>query len=95
MATGISLITPIGRNVQQNWESVLLGRSAISWLPDQYGKCRIGGRLPEYDLPETSFKSKIHSLASALAIDCVADSGLDFSALTTKEKWRTGVVVAN
>jgi len=78
LATGMSLITPIGRTVQQNWESVLLGKSAIRYLPDMYGKCKIGGRLPEYDLPETSFKSKIHSLAAALAVDCIEDSGIKF-----------------
>lgn len=42
-----------------------------------HGKCRIGGRLPDYDLPETSLKSKIHSLAKALAIDVIEDANID------------------
>jgi 3-oxoacyl-[acyl-carrier-protein] synthase II len=53
----MSLITPLGRTVEQNWQSVLQGKSAMTLLPDMFGKCRIGGRLPDYDLPETSFKS--------------------------------------
>lgn len=60
-----------------------------------HGKCRIGGRLPEYEFPETSLKSKIHSFAKALAIDCVEDAQFDFDSLSKKDKWRSGCIIAN
>ena len=74
VVTGMSMITPLGRTVQQNWDNVLASKSAIRYLHDMHGGCRIGGRLPEYDLPETSMKSKIHSLAKALVVDLFEDA---------------------
>ncbi len=95
LATGVSLITPLGRTVGQNWEAVIAGASSMQLLPDMHGKCRIGGRLPDYDLPETSFKTKIHSLAAGLAEDCVADAGIEFGRLSRQDRWRTGCILAN
>jgi 3-oxoacyl-(acyl-carrier-protein) synthase len=91
----MSVITPLGRTVQQNWDSILQGKSAIKLLPDMYGKCRIGGRLPDYELPETSFKSKIHSLAKALVVDLLEDASFNPLSLPDKDKWRTGCIIAN
>ena len=71
------MITPIGRTVKENWENLLKGKSAIKALPDMHGKCRIGGRLPEYEMPETTFKTKIHSLSKALAVDLLNDASFD------------------
>ena len=73
----MSLITPLGRTVEQNWNAILNSECAFDLLADQYGKCRIGGRLPDYKLPETSLNSKIHSLAKALAIDVIKDADID------------------
>jgi len=95
VATGMSMITPLGRTVQQNWESLLASKSAIRYLSDMHGKCRIGGRMPDYDLPETSMKSKIHSLAKALAVDLFEDAEFNPRSLTDREKWRTGCLLAN
>ena len=95
VATGMSMITPLGRTVQQNWESILASKSAIRYLSDMHGKCRIGGRMPDYDLPETSMNSKIHSLAKALAVDLFEDAQFNPRSLTDKEKWRTGCLLAN
>jgi 3-oxoacyl-(acyl-carrier-protein) synthase len=67
VVTGMSCLTPIGRNVKENWESALKGASAIMALPDMYGDCRIGGRLPHMNLPETSMGTQLHSLAKELA----------------------------
>jgi 3-oxoacyl-(acyl-carrier-protein) synthase len=77
VATGMSIITPLGRTVSENWENVLKSKSAITKLSDMHGECRIGGRLPDYDLPETSLKSNIHSLAKALAVDVIEDAKID------------------
>jgi 3-oxoacyl-(acyl-carrier-protein) synthase len=95
VATGLSLITPLGRTVAENWNNVLKSKSAIAYLHDQHGPCRIGGRLPEYDLPETSMKSLVHSLAKGLAIDVLEDAGVDLLAQSDYDKWRTGCLIAN
>jgi 3-oxoacyl-(acyl-carrier-protein) synthase len=34
VATGMSMITPLGRTVQQNWENLLASKSAIRFLND-------------------------------------------------------------
>jgi len=60
-----------------------------------YGKCRIGGRLPEYELPETSLKTQIHSLAKALAVDAIEDADIDLMGQSNADKWRTGCIMAN
>lgn len=95
MATGLSMITPIGRTLNENWVSVLNSKCAFALLPDQHGKCRIGGRLPDYELPETSMNSKIHSLAKALAIDVIEDAQIDLKGQSDRDKWRTGCLLAN
>jgi 3-oxoacyl-(acyl-carrier-protein) synthase len=95
VATGLSLITPLGRTVGENWQSVLDSKCAFTLLPDQYGKCRIGGRMPDYDMPETTLKTKIHSLAKALAIDVLEDAKIDLLAQSDRDKWRTGCLLAN
>lgn len=51
--------------------------------------------MPEYDLPETSLKTKIHSLAKALAIDVLEDAKIDLNGQSDKDKWRTGCLLAN
>ena len=71
------MITPLGRTVAENWQAVLDSKSAIRFIRDMHGPCKIGGRLPEYDLPETSMNSVIHSMAKALADDCVQDGKID------------------
>jgi 3-oxoacyl-(acyl-carrier-protein) synthase len=91
----MSMITPLGRTMKENWKAILDGKCAFTFLPDMTGPCRIGGRLPDYDLPETSFKTKIHSLAKALAIDVVEDAQIDLINQSDKDKWRTGCLLAN
>jgi hypothetical protein len=51
--------------------------------------------LPDYELPETSFKSKIHSLAKALVVDLLEDASFNPLSLPDKDKWRTGCIIAN
>ena len=95
VATGMSMITPLGRTMQQNWEAILNDQCAFEYLPDQHGHCRIGGRLPEYIFPETSMKTKVHGLAKALAVDCLEDANMDLKTQSDKDKWRTGCIIAN
>ena len=71
------MITPLGRTMNQNWEAVLNQECAFEYLPDQFGYCKIGGRLPEIDFPETTMKTKVHGLAKALANDCLDDAKID------------------
>ena len=74
MCTGMSMITPLGRTMQENWQAILDDKCAFTYLPDQFGYCRIGGRLPDYEFPETRMDTKIHGFAKALAIDCLEDA---------------------
>lgn len=89
------MITPLGRTYNQNWQAVLDSKCAFTHLPDMFGHCQIGGRLPEYNLPHTSLKSKIHSLAKALAVDCIEDAKIDLVGQSDRDKWRTGCLLAN
>lgn len=76
VATGLGMITPLGNTVNENWTKVLNGQSAITFLEDQKGKCKVGGKL--YDAPQinSSFNSKTHSLAMALASQTLKDAEL-------------------
>lgn len=40
-------------------------------------------------------KSKVHSLAKALAEDCLDDAKIDLLGQTRAAKWRTGCIIAN
>ena len=51
--------------------------------------------MPDYELPETSLHSKIHSLAKALAIDVIADAQVDLANQSDRDSWRTGCLLAN
>jgi hypothetical protein len=73
------MITPLGRTLTENWKNLLDSKCAFALLPDMHGHCRIGSRMPDYVLPETSMNSKIHSLAKALAIDVVEDAQIDLA----------------
>lgn len=50
VVTGISAISPIGRNVKENWDNILKGVSGIVSLKGDKEfeglKSQIGGRLP-------------------------------------------------
>ena len=98
VATGMSCITPIGRTVQENWKNILAGKSALKFLEDQKGHCKIGGRLPEeyfYDFPESPLKTRIHNLSNALVVDLIEDADIDFLSQAEEDKWRSGVLISN
>lgn len=40
-------------------------------------------------------KSKVHSLAKALAVDALDDAKIDLLAQSSRDKWRTGCIIAN
>jgi len=40
-------------------------------------------------------KTKVHSLAKALAVDALEDAKIDLVGQSNRDKWRTGCIVAN
>jgi hypothetical protein len=40
-------------------------------------------------------KTKVHSLAKALAVDALEDAKIDLAGQSNRDKWRTGCIVAN
>lgn len=89
------MITPLGRTIPENWQNLLDSKCNFTVLPDMFGHCRIGSRMPDYKLPETSLNSKIHSLAKALAVDVIEDADIDLAGQSDRDSWRTGCLLAN
>ena len=52
MVTGMGIVSPIGVGLQENWDSILAGKSGIVSVagdPEFKGlKSQIGGRLPKH-----------------------------------------------
>ena len=82
--TGLGAVTPIGLDVPSNWDSLLHGRSGMSFQPEaiQHGfPCQVGGRIPAFKpeeyLParEARRMPRFAQLAVAAAVQAVRDSG--------------------
>ncbi len=86
--TGTGLVTPLGSDVQQVWQSLLDGESGIhllSMLDTEGFKIRIGGDIPDFDLDgvveskEAKRLDRFSQFALRAASRAVAQAGLDFS----------------
>lgn len=107
--TGLGLLTPLGRGIEGNWESLTQSKSGIraiesfdvSDLP-----CRIGGQVPQEE--DHPYRFDVDALVSpkerrrmddfivfglAAADDAIADSG--WVAETDQDKERTGVIIGS
>jgi len=107
--TGLGLLTPLGRGVEGNWESLTQSKSGIraiesfdvSDLP-----CRIGGQVPQEE--DHPYRFDVDALVSpkerrrmddfivfglAAADDAIADSG--WVAESDQDKERTGVIIGS
>ncbi len=107
--TGLGLLTPLGRGIEGNWESLTQSKSGIraiesfdvSDLP-----CRIGGPVPQDE--NHPYRFDVDSLVSpkerrrmddfivfglAAADDAIADSG--WVAESDHDKERTGVIIGS
>ncbi len=95
--TGLGAVTPIGLDMPGNWESLLQGRSGITFQPEaaQHGfPCQVAGRVPDFK-PEAYMPARearrmprFAQLALAAAIQAVCDSGLD---MPNENRERVGV----
>lgn len=107
--TGLGLLTPLGRGVAGNWDSLIAGKSGIggisSFTVDDL-PCRIGGQVPTAD--DHPHKFVVDDVVSpkerrrmddfivfgvAAADDAVADSG--WAPESDHDRERTGVIIGS
>ena len=99
--TGMGMITPLGTEVSQVWDSVLAGRSGIHRLsiidPAPF-KVQVAGDIPDFD-PGDFVDPKDHKRLDRFTLfamyaggKAIVDSGLDFS---KEDPFRTGVILGS
>jgi len=108
VVTGMGVISPLGRGVQHNWDSLIAGKSGIQKIEDIDLKdipVKIAGRVPfgekEPDFnpdtvvaPKDQKKSdKFILYGMAAAGDALLDAGWDAETATEEEKCRAGVMM--
>jgi 3-oxoacyl-[acyl-carrier-protein] synthase II len=78
VVTGMSMVTPLGSNLAQNWKNILSNKTAITKLPQKIsGNCQVGGYLrPSYDWKQSSFKHPVYDLALELAQQAMDDAAI-------------------
>jgi len=95
--TGLGALTPIGLDVPGNWDSLLQGRSGITFQQEaaEHGfPCQVAGRVPTFKpdkyLPmrEARRMPRFAQFAVAAAVQAVCDSGLD---MANEDHERVGV----
>ncbi len=99
--TGMGLITPLGKEVAQVWDSILAGRSGIHRLsvidPTPY-KVQVAGDIPDFD-PGNYVDPKDHKRLDRFTLfamyaggKAIEDSGLDIS---KEDAYRCGVILGS
>ncbi|MCC6508286.1 MAG: beta-ketoacyl-ACP synthase II [Pirellulaceae bacterium] len=99
--TGMGLITPLGKEVAQVWDSILAGRSGIHRLsvidPTPY-KVQVAGDIPDFD-PGNYVDPKDHKRLDRFTLfamyaggKAIEDSGLDMS---KEDAYRCGVILGS
>src|SRR2546421_3085652 len=89
--TGLGVITSLGENVDEMWESLCAGRSGIGpitrWDTTKF-PVRIGGECAKFDVTrygidvrEAKRLDRFAQFAVAASINAVKDSGIDFSSM--------------
>ena len=99
--TGMGMVSPLGINVSQSWNRLILGSSGIRQIhtfDTQDLPAKIAGLVPDDFNPDLAFSSKDQrkvdrfiTLAMAASIEAVQDSG--WVPETEEEKERTGVLI--
>ncbi|MEW6196156.1 MAG: beta-ketoacyl-ACP synthase II [Bacteroidota bacterium] len=99
--TGLGALTPIGLSVQDFWEGMIKGKSGCAPITyfdtknvDTKFACELKGFDPTKYLDKKSARrlDSFAQYAMAVAIQAVADSGLEPGKMNDEEKARTGVV---
>jgi 3-oxoacyl-[acyl-carrier-protein] synthase II len=99
--TGIGLITPVGKNKDENWQNIRNGHSGIGPITRfdaQHHASRIAGEIKNYDSNQYFDRKEVRKFdpfiqfALIASDEAVKDSGLDVGALN---KERAGVYIGS
>ncbi|HEV7301468.1 MAG TPA: beta-ketoacyl-ACP synthase II [Tepidisphaeraceae bacterium] len=100
--TGMGVVTSLGENVDQMWESLCAGTSGIGsvtrWDLTNF-PCRIGGECTKFDITkygvdvrEAKRLDRFGQFGIAASVSAVNDSGIDFS---KEDSYRCGVLIGS
>jgi 3-oxoacyl-[acyl-carrier-protein] synthase II len=101
VVTGIGLITPVGKNKDENWDNIRNGRSGtgpITRFDAQHYASRIAGEVKNYDANQYFDRKDLRKydpfiqFALIASEEAVKDSGLDLGAL---DRERAGVYIGS
>lgn len=101
VVTGIGMITPTGKNREENWDNIRSGRSGIGPITRfdaQHHASRIAGEVKNYDANQYFDRKEVRKFdpfiqfALIASDEAVKDSGLD---LGTIDKERAGVYIGS
>ena len=101
VVTGMGLITPTGRNKEENWDNIRNGRSGIGPITRfdaQHHASRIAGEIKNYDSAQYFDRKEVRKFdpfiqfALIAADEAVKDSGLDLNAI---DKERAGTYIGS
>ncbi len=108
VVTGLGVVSPLGRGVKHNWESLMAGKSGIKRIEGVdlkdipvmiAGQVPFGENEPDFN-PDTVFapkdqkkNDKFIMFGMAAAGDALKDAGWDPETATEEEKYRAGVMI--
>ena len=108
VVTGMGVVSPLGRGVKHNWESLMAGKSGISRIEGVdlkdipvmiAGQVPFGENEPDFN-PDTVFapkdqkkNDKFIMYGMAAAGDALKDAGWDAETASEEEKDRAGVMM--
>jgi 3-oxoacyl-[acyl-carrier-protein] synthase II len=99
--TGMGLITPTGKNKEENWDNIRNGRSGIGPITrfdPQHHASRIAGEIKNYDSNQYFDRKEVRKFdpfiqfALIASDEAVKDSGLDLNAI---DKERAGTYIGS
>ncbi len=100
--TGIGIMSPVGKNKTEFWESIRNGRSGVSLIQafdTTAFDCKIAGEIKDFnpvtyieDRKRARRMDKFTQFAMAAAKEAIADSGLD---ITKEDPDRVGVMIGS
>ena len=108
VVTGMGVVSPLGRGVKHNWESLLQGKSGIRQIQGIdlkdipvtiAGQVPFGEAEPDFN-PDTVIAPKDQKkndkfilFGMAAADDAIKDAGWNVETATEEEKYRAGVMM--